>query len=125
VRRNPRSDDAWYNVALAQQQRGELDEAMSSLRRGIGVARHPGRGLCRLGQLHVQRGEVSRALRQFLRAAEDPWTEAAGHRDAGYAYRRLGEIDAAREQFEAALRADPELEGVREALDRLGGQAAR
>jgi serine/threonine-protein kinase len=127
---------------------GKLDQAEAEFRASVDgleelVREHPdfvdlglylGAALANLGDIAADRNQPARAITWYDRsipalndvvARRGPGTPKAKeflgfiHRDRGNAHRLLGHIDAARDDYESALRFEPDLFGVYKALGRI------
>ena len=94
----------------------KLDEAVRLVQRALHYDPLNGAYVDSLGWAYHKQGKHTQALRQLLRAVQ--LDEDAVLRDhLGDAYRKLGQIDRAREAWTKALALDPQIEGVAQKLE--------
>ncbi|MFW6162886.1 MAG: tetratricopeptide repeat protein [Planctomycetota bacterium] len=92
-----------------------LDEALSLVRKALRQDPLNGAYIDTLGWIYYQKGQHQQALDKLLEAVQ--YEEDAVIRDhVGDAYRKLGNIAQARQQWQKALALDPDIDGVADKL---------
>jgi len=95
----------------------KLDEATRLIQRALEHEPLSGAYLDSLGWVYYQQGKHEDAVKLLVRALV--YEEDAVIRDhLGDAYEKLGKLDEAREAWQRALTLDPDIQGVREKLER-------
>jgi tetratricopeptide (TPR) repeat protein/predicted Ser/Thr protein kinase len=104
--------DAALALAYADilRQRGDGEKAMSVLKNYVDVANDDARAWFMLGRTAIGQGHASDAVEDYLLHAQtlnvlahDPSSEAETRNAAGIGYERLGQLDAAAEQYQRAI----------------------
>jgi len=117
--------DATLALAYADtlRQRGNGEKAMSVLKSYVDVANDDARAWFMLGRTAIGQGRASDAVQDYLLHAQtlnvlahDQSSEAETRNAAGIGFERLGQLDAAAEQYQRAI-------GLREKLDDKAGLA--
>ena len=114
-----RSLEDAFQTAMAAQDRGDLDQAESILRKLR--ATHPGIFAIdeSLGMLYVQRERFAEALPLLQAAVRDAPRSDAAHANLGAAYFRLNRNEEALAEFQAAARLNPQNAAIQRSLGRL------
>lgn len=109
------------NIGLCHARQGRLDDAIAALTRAVQL--DPKNRLYRnnLAAVLVDRGRPHDAF-AYLRETHG---EATAYYNVGYLLNKRGQTQAAIQQFNLALRADPSLESARRWVDYLQGGAAQ
>jgi tetratricopeptide (TPR) repeat protein len=97
-----------YRQALTQMRRGNLDQALTTLRRALGHHPHPAEIYTELGKVYWQAGALEQALEQFTQAialAPDN-LRALGNR--GLLYCQRGQEELALADWQRALACQPD-----------------
>jgi predicted TPR repeat methyltransferase len=99
--------DAFNNLGYLQTSRGELDEAMTSLRRALALKPHYPEALSNLGIVHYQKHQVDEAARCFrgALALRPQYPEALNN--LGNALLAQGQVAEAGDCYRQALRLRP------------------
>jgi eukaryotic-like serine/threonine-protein kinase len=104
--------DAALALAYADQlrERGNGEKALTVLKNYVDVANDDARAWFMLGRTAIGQGHASDAVEDYLLHAQtlnvlahDPSAEAETRNAAGIGYERLGQLDAAAEQYERAV----------------------
>ena len=126
IKLDPSDPDPYYRVGFLCQEAKEWDEAFDAFEAGVLATDDP-RSLYQIGRTGVFSGErldrAKEALEQYIaREPEGPRLPTVAHARwrLGMIYERLGRKDRARREYETALKLNPELEQVQEALENLG-----
>ncbi len=127
ARSNPARPDAFLRLALVAQRDKEWERAFSHLDRALAVSpAHPG-SVFQVGRTGAMSGQqldrAEAALRRYFTLPsdyDDPPPAAARFR-LGQVLEKRGDRAAAKAEYEAALRLDPQNKGARAALAKLGG----
>ena len=95
-----------YAVALRKREQGSgkvatSNEIESLLQKAITLDRHFADAYLELGALYSARGDSGRAIAQYRKALEENPDLTEAHFRLGQAYKRVGEPEKAREQFQA------------------------
>lgn len=117
------------NAALRREglealRRGELEAALTALRRSLDVAPNDVETLNLLGIAESQRGDHQRSIQLLDRALRLSPDTAHLHCNRGLALERHGDLESARAAFQEALRLEPTHEQARRHLDGLDAPAA-
>lgn len=106
---------AYANLGLAYKVAGKFDEASDAFEAGI--KKDPKNVLCRVnyGLMLAHRNKIAEATLQFQAVL----TPAEVHYNLGAAYEDLNRLEAAREEYELALKANPKFKDARVRLAAL------
>jgi tetratricopeptide (TPR) repeat protein len=123
---DPSNPDLYYSLGLLLQGENRWDQAFEMFEAGVKVTDDP-RSLYQIGRTGVFSGQrfdrAEEALEQYIargpHAASMP-TEAHARWRLGMLYEKQGRKDLARAEYETALKLNPDLEQVQEALENLG-----
>ncbi|HXI03636.1 MAG TPA: tetratricopeptide repeat protein, partial [Candidatus Saccharimonadales bacterium] len=108
VRTSPRSAKAWYNLGVAQDERGEAAAAMSDYRKAVDIKADMAQAHRNLGLDMLAAGRASEALGHLREAARlDPGI-ADIFSDVGIALDRMGRLEEARKAFEEEISRRPD-----------------
>ena len=102
----PSSQPAWSNLAVAQGMLGDWEGAVASYRRAAELGSLDDPMLLGLANAHLQLGNAERAA-NVLNSMQRRGVTARGHERLGYAYFKLGRLDDALKEYEAAVALDP------------------
>ncbi|THH34907.1 tetratricopeptide repeat protein [Neolewinella litorea] len=119
---NPQDVIALHARADYYRDRGDLDRAIAEYRRASIIDRQYVAGNFNAGLLLMELDSVERAYDEFNIVIKNDPIHIRAFFYRGYASELLGNTDAARRDYETALRMAPEFTLAREGLDRLDGQ---
>lgn len=128
LRKDPDNGRAWLGLGMAQYNRGQYNEALSSLDTAEKYLPSDPLVFYYQGLAYHQKGAFDLSPGRFLRARTLSRDLAApSHYYSGIAYYQRGLIDEAREEFSAAIKTgDPDSELVKSAklfLEQAGGES--
>jgi tetratricopeptide (TPR) repeat protein len=106
-----RNYTAHDNLALALLKQGRPDEAILHFRAGRSLHTYPPAQLLALAAYELQVGHPQEAIEECnsaLRASADPKVQAAAWSELAYAYLQLHDYDRAADNYQTALRLNPE-----------------
>lgn len=106
TRLDPSAQPAWSNLAVAQGMLGDWEAAVASYRRAAELGSLDTPMLLGLANAHLQLGNAERAA-NVLASMQRRGATLRGHERLGYAYFKLGRLDEALEQYDAAAALDP------------------
>jgi Flp pilus assembly protein TadD len=92
--------EAHYYLGLIAKQRGDLESATREMHSATVADPAHQLALSSLGQLYVQQGNLSEARDVLMKAVEKYPDDAQSHYQLSTVYRRLQQLDKAREQLE-------------------------
>ncbi len=126
---DPKFTEARFDLASAQAESGDLEAAAAGFKQVLSERPDDARARQHLGEALFMAGDRLAQTRNYEQAAAH-YREALVYRasDAelrmslGVALARLGRLDAARAEFEAALRIDPNFAPARQALAAIRGR---
>jgi tetratricopeptide (TPR) repeat protein len=120
IRLKPDLALAYCNRGYANFQLGRYDEALSDYTKAIGL--DPRRlTYCYFsrGTFYLTIGAYQKAVEDLNKVIEQKPSDAVALSRRGQAYEGLGQLDEARDDFRAALEANPNLESASEGIGRL------
>ncbi|WP_116107033.1 tetratricopeptide repeat protein [Lewinella sp. IMCC34191] len=118
---NPDDVVAIHARADYYRDQGDLDRAIAQYRRASTIDRQYVAGNFNAGLLLMEQDSLQRAYNEFnITIMNDP-VHARAFFYRGYASELMDDADAARRDYETALRIDPELTLARQGLERLDG----
>jgi len=118
VQANPGYPDAHLNLATALARTGQLNKAIKELDRAIALKPDLAHAFRIRGSVHGMLKRYDLAVADLSRAIELA-PDAGAYLDRGTAYQRLGDLEKAAADFEAALRLDPQNARARGKLNAL------
>ena len=99
---------AFHNRGLAFKAKGNLDQAISDISRGIRLDPQRTYRWQERGELYAQQGKYQQAIADITEAIQlDPTPRAFRFHNRGEAYRGLGDLTRAIADFDEAIRLDP------------------
>lgn len=108
VAKSPRKGRPRYNLGLAYERKGDLDEAKSNYITSISLDPYNGKAHDNLGTIFAKQGSLPEAIREFRTAlALDP-DDAAAMNNLGNIYANLGRLEDALLMFRKTLASDPD-----------------
>jgi protein O-mannosyl-transferase len=112
VRQRPQNGRAWNNLAYSYYKAGQLDSAISCVRRAIELlppyAQTHAKAYANLGNVRIAQGRYNEAITQLSEAVRLNPNDADAHADLGYALQQLGDRAQAMVQFRTAIRLQPD-----------------
>lgn len=110
---HPESPSLWLHLGLAHRGGGELEPAASALQKVLDLDPNNEQGMASraasdLALVLLQRGDAAGARQAARRALAWREDDLASLRILGLSHSRLGELEAAKDTLEEALRRDPE-----------------
>ncbi|NJB86011.1 tetratricopeptide (TPR) repeat protein [Lewinella marina] len=120
---DPRDVIAIHARADFYRDRGDLPRAIAEYRRASTIDRQYVAGNFNAGLLLMELDSVERAYDEFNITIKNDPIHIRAFFYRGYASERLGNLDAARRDYETALRMAPDFTLAREGLNRLDGQS--
>jgi tetratricopeptide (TPR) repeat protein len=109
-----------YNVAVAYERLGQLDEAEAHYREALQWDPNYANAYFNLGNTLLARRKYLEAIAQFRKALTFSPEAASCHCNLGTALRLVDQIDEAIRHYREALRIDPQHEAARKNLEALG-----
>lgn len=103
---NPDFAEAYYNLGLCHEKCGELDDAARSYAKAVEKAPSIG-GYLSLAVVLYTKGNYSKALEVFSKAANSADETADTYNNLGYALYKMGKISDAIEYYRKAIEIDP------------------
>jgi tetratricopeptide (TPR) repeat protein len=122
---DPDNPDPYYQLGMMYQANEQYDKAFAAFERALAVDPTAAAALYQIGRTGVFSGEnLERAiecLRLYLDQETAPGapTWANAHWRLGLIYEKQGDIEAARAEYEAALKLNPDDKNAKEALEKL------
>lgn len=107
VAASPHSAKAHYNVAVAYQHSGRLDDAVVHFRRALQIFPAYADAAYGIGRVYEQRGNDVAALDWYRTALAHEWQLPKAHLQTGMIYQRHGNYTAAEAAFRSGLAAEP------------------
>lgn len=107
VAASPDSAKAHYNLGVALQHAGRLDEALLHFHRALAIYPSYATAAYGIGRVYSQRGQDGSALYWFREALDRDWHLAKAHLQVGLIYARRGAHTAAEAAFRSGLEVDP------------------
>ena len=121
VARRPNNPRAHYNLALAMEGRGRVNEAIVHYRKAVEIKPDAADAQYNLGLALASRGQVNEAIVHYLKALESKPNNVQTHTNLGVALAGRGQVDEAIAHFHKALEIQPE---CAEAYTNLGNASA-
>jgi len=124
----PDNPDPHYQLGMMYQSAERYDEAFAAFEKAIEVDPNATSALYQIGRTGVLAGEnLDRsiaALKQYLETEPPSGQPTLGnaHWRLGMLYELKGDLEAARNEFEAALALNPDDENAKKALEQLGAE---
>lgn len=104
---DPRYPSAYFNLGRALLHTNDLVRAEHCLRQAAALAPNDAQVRSRLARALVELGRQDEAMAETLRSLELDPESSEIHNDAGVVHSTIGDFDAAREHYRAALAFDP------------------
>ncbi|CAH1001469.1 Beta-barrel assembly-enhancing protease [Neolewinella maritima] len=121
VRRAPQDVIAVHARANYLYQSGDVQRALAEYRRVSSIDRQYVEGNFNAGLILLELDSLSQAYTEFNIAVRNDPVNMEAYLYRGYASEQLGDLAAARRDFETVLRMDPDFMPAQEALARLNG----
>jgi len=115
--KNPNCWVGHYNLGVALDQKGQVDEAMVQYQKALEINPHYADPHFNLGVALAQKGQVDEAMAHFRKVLEINPNYAEAYYNLGIALSQKGQIDKAIAQYQKALEIKP---GLAEAHNSLG-----
>jgi choline-sulfatase len=103
----PQDAQAWYNLAAAFQESGDLPHAAEAVREALRRDEHSADAHNVLGIIHSEEGEPGAAFDEFRKAVAIDPRNARIHNNIGNAARATGRLDEAEAEFRRAIALAP------------------
>jgi tetratricopeptide (TPR) repeat protein len=111
---------AWFNLGLIRTQTGDIGGARDAFDRAATLDPDLVPAHIQLGTLYLQAELFEEAIPHFRNAVVADSTNPSAVGSLGMAHLQLGHTDQARQLFERVLELDPDNQGARTLLERLG-----
>ena len=104
----PDHADAFCNIAIAEQKKGNLDSAIKGYKKAIEINPVHATAYYNMGVTHKAKGDLETAINYYVKAIEIQPSYAEAYFNMGNALEETGEVDKAIECYKQALRIKPD-----------------
>lgn len=119
IEKQPQLADAYNNLAYMYAERGvKLDKALNLVEKALYLRPGAAYMIDTLGWVYYQMGEYEKALKHLKRAEKLSLEDAVLYDHLADTYQKLDQMNKAREYWKKAYEIDPDLEGLKEKLEK-------
>jgi len=116
----PESQEAWYNIGMYHQTRGQIPEAIEAYQTINGLDSTWADPYYNQGYIHlVITGELDSAIHYLTKATDIDPTYYQAYNNLGLAYETKGDIDNAKKYYTKAVEANPDFQLAKDNLNSL------
>jgi len=105
---NPKCWVGYYDLGLAQLQKGQVDRAMAQFQKALEINPHYAQAHNNLGGIFFERGQLDQAMAHFQKALEIEPNLAKAHFNIGVALNQQGKPEDALLHYQKAVEIDPD-----------------